>query len=156
MSPNKGEGGVAGSQPMSTAVHRSPNKIWRSKSIFKPWSWPIIQKPNSSTYNFVEVSGHNLESSPTWSFRIQCLHYKSVSNHFGSLGEGSKICKEVTVNGKKETLKTFVPITAKNSASGLSYRGIFLGCQYTWSPLEWREVLCLSCRLEGDWPYRRV
>ena len=25
-------GGVAGSQPMSTAVHRSPNKLWRSIS----------------------------------------------------------------------------------------------------------------------------
>ncbi len=28
-----GEGG-AGSQPMSTAVHRSPNKLWRSNYIF--------------------------------------------------------------------------------------------------------------------------
>jgi hypothetical protein len=28
----RGEGGVAG--PMSTAVHRSPNKFWRSNSIF--------------------------------------------------------------------------------------------------------------------------
>ncbi len=26
----RGEGGVTGSQPMSTAVHRSPNKLWRS------------------------------------------------------------------------------------------------------------------------------
>ncbi len=32
-----------------------------------------IQKPNSWTYNFVEVSGHNLESSKTWGFHIQCL-----------------------------------------------------------------------------------
>ncbi len=29
-----GRGRVAGSQPMSTAVHRSPNKLWRSNSIF--------------------------------------------------------------------------------------------------------------------------
>ncbi len=28
----RGEG-VAGSQPMSAAVHRSPNKLWRSNSI---------------------------------------------------------------------------------------------------------------------------
>jgi hypothetical protein len=28
------EGGVAGSQPMSTHVHRSQNKLWRSNSIF--------------------------------------------------------------------------------------------------------------------------
>jgi hypothetical protein len=29
-----GRGRVAESQPMSTAVHRSPNKLWRSNSIF--------------------------------------------------------------------------------------------------------------------------
>jgi hypothetical protein len=36
----QGEGGVAGSQPMSTgtAVHRSPNKLWRSNSIFNLWT----------------------------------------------------------------------------------------------------------------------
>jgi hypothetical protein len=28
------EEGVAGSQPISTAVHRGPNKLWRSNSIF--------------------------------------------------------------------------------------------------------------------------
>ncbi len=28
---------VAGSQPMSRAVHRRPNKLWRSNSIFNPW-----------------------------------------------------------------------------------------------------------------------
>ncbi len=32
-----GRGGVAGSQPMSTAVHRSPNKLWISNSIFNLW-----------------------------------------------------------------------------------------------------------------------
>ncbi len=30
----RGEGGVAGSQPVSTAEHRSPNKRWTSNSIF--------------------------------------------------------------------------------------------------------------------------
>jgi hypothetical protein len=30
-------GGVAGSQPMSTVVHRSPNKLWRSNSISNLW-----------------------------------------------------------------------------------------------------------------------
>jgi hypothetical protein len=30
-----------------------------------------IQKLNSWTYNFVEVSGHNLESSQTWCFHLQ-------------------------------------------------------------------------------------
>jgi len=32
-----GRGGISGSQPKSTAVHRSPNKLWRSNSIFNPW-----------------------------------------------------------------------------------------------------------------------
>ncbi len=32
-----GRGLVAGSRPMSTAVHRSPNKLWRSISIFNLW-----------------------------------------------------------------------------------------------------------------------
>ncbi len=36
MSPNAGGGGVARYQPMSTAGHRSPNKLWRSNSIFNP------------------------------------------------------------------------------------------------------------------------
>ncbi len=36
-----GKGGVAGPQPMSTAVHRSPNKLWRSNSIFNLWVYGI-------------------------------------------------------------------------------------------------------------------
>jgi hypothetical protein len=50
MSPNVGgRGGIARSQPMSTAVHRSPNKLWRSNSIF-PMSEPVAyqQKRTSS------------------------------------------------------------------------------------------------------------
>ncbi len=35
-----GRGGVAGSQPMSTAVDRIPNKLRRSYSIFNPWAAP--------------------------------------------------------------------------------------------------------------------
>ena len=34
----RGRGGWgAGSQPMSTAVHMEPNKLWRSNSIFNLW-----------------------------------------------------------------------------------------------------------------------
>ncbi len=45
MSPNaRGGGGVACSQPMSTAVHRSPNKLWRSNSMFNLWP---ISSPHS-------------------------------------------------------------------------------------------------------------
>ncbi len=44
--PNAGGGGVSGSQPICTAVHRSQNKLWRSNSIFNPWVSPFyIGKP---------------------------------------------------------------------------------------------------------------
>ncbi len=33
----RGEGVIAGSQPMSTAAHRSSNKLWGSNSIFNLW-----------------------------------------------------------------------------------------------------------------------
>jgi hypothetical protein len=52
------------------------------------------------TYNFVEVSGHNLEISHTWGFRIQCL---------------------------QKALKIFVPNTSKNLASG--FEGIEGCCE---------------------------
>ncbi len=32
--PRGGGGGWAGSQPMSTAVHRSPNRLWRYNTVF--------------------------------------------------------------------------------------------------------------------------
>jgi hypothetical protein len=32
--------GIGGSQPMSTAVHRSPSKLWRSNSKFNLWFPP--------------------------------------------------------------------------------------------------------------------
>ncbi len=51
-----------------------------SERVYKP-------EGNSWTYKFVEVSGHNLESSQTCGFCVQCLHYKPVWNHFCS-GEG--------------------------------------------------------------------
>jgi hypothetical protein len=48
-------------------------------------------KSNSWKYNnFVEVSGHNLESSQTWGFRIESLQNQPVSNHFCSGGGGDK------------------------------------------------------------------
>ncbi len=38
-----------------------------------------VVKPNSWKYNFVEVSGHNIESSQTWGFCIQyTLHYITI------------------------------------------------------------------------------
>ncbi len=65
--------------------------------LFIPTSYNIcishlfsVQKPNSGTYNFVEVSGHNLESSQTYDFRIQYSHYKPVLNLLGGGGGGVK------------------------------------------------------------------
>ncbi len=62
-------------------------KLYISKQVLWFVWWDrgttrIDQKPNSWTHNFVEVSGHNLESSQAWGFRKQCLQYKTVSNHF--------------------------------------------------------------------------
>jgi hypothetical protein len=37
-------------------------------------SLPPEQKPHSWRYNFVEVSGHNLESSQTWGFCMDFLN----------------------------------------------------------------------------------
>ncbi len=44
--------GVEGSQPMGTAVHRDPNKLWRSNSTLKLWftlrrylHWTIYRRP---------------------------------------------------------------------------------------------------------------
>ncbi len=74
-----------------------------------PEVWRRLPKPNSWTYNFVEVSGHNLESFQTWAIRIvQCLHYKPVSNHICSRGGVKSV--EVTVNSKEEkALLEFCP-----------------------------------------------
>jgi hypothetical protein len=52
MSPNAGgRGGVAGSQPMSTAVLK---KLWRSNSIFNLWSSFNILGKNNIVQYFVE------------------------------------------------------------------------------------------------------
>ncbi len=45
-----GRGGLAGSQPMSTAVHRSPNKLWRSNSVFNLW---VLTNPSNITQRAV-------------------------------------------------------------------------------------------------------
>ncbi len=37
------EGGVAVSHLMNTAVHRSPNKLWRSNSIFNLWLAALLK-----------------------------------------------------------------------------------------------------------------
>jgi hypothetical protein len=69
---------------MTHAEPTSRQKITKSsKPSHKDTAW---------TYNFVETSMQNHESSQTWGFRIQCLQNKPISNHFCSgRGGGDKI-----------------------------------------------------------------
>ncbi len=71
-------------------------------------------KPNSWTYNFVNVSGHNVESSQTWGFRMQCLYYTPFSIHFCSRGVGVKSFSRGDCEWQERLLST---IRSKNSAS---------------------------------------
>jgi hypothetical protein len=60
-------GGVAGSQLMSTAVHRSPNKLWRSNSIFNLWLAPADHQWA------VKIILHKQLSDPNYLLYISCL-----------------------------------------------------------------------------------
>ncbi len=67
-----------------------------------------------------EISLHNLESSQTWGFRIQCLQY--ITNQFRttfSRGGGGDGVKSLS----RGDGVTFVPMTSKNSASARGGRG---------------------------------
>ncbi len=46
--------GVAGSQPMSTAVHRSSNILWRSNSIFKKHQPNVFKLANMAVVSELE------------------------------------------------------------------------------------------------------
>ena len=63
----RGEGiGVAGSQPMSTAVHRSPKKLWRSNVIFNLWG-PALQNEGERVeqlHLWVRLRGRRLCEEP--------------------------------------------------------------------------------------------
>jgi hypothetical protein len=69
MNPNAGgrpRGGVAGSQPRSTDVHRSPNNtLWRSNSIFSLGT--MFKFVNTNT---VEASAQNVRLSLLLDFYI--------------------------------------------------------------------------------------
>ncbi len=52
-----------------------------------------VLKPNLWMDNFVEVSGHNLDSCQTWDFLIQCFHYKPVSKGVGGGGGRESVCR---------------------------------------------------------------
>ncbi len=72
-----------------------------------------VQKPNSWTYNFVEVSGHNLENSQK-KFRYNAYITNQFRATFARGGGGGSTVKSVQM---RKILKTFVPITSENSAS---------------------------------------
>ncbi len=73
-----------------------------------------VQKPNSWTYNFVEVFRHNLESSQTWGFRIQCLHYEPDSPLLLKAGGGGGVGGVKSVVdmwiARRKTRKTLVQV----------------------------------------------
>ncbi len=52
----RGEGGAARSQPMSTAVHMSPNKLWRSNSIFNLWCTAVQERERSVAEQYSQAS----------------------------------------------------------------------------------------------------
>ncbi len=54
-------------------IAENPNCQEWSLQKFYIWS---VQKPNSWTYNFAEVSGHNLESFQTWGFCMDFLNHR--------------------------------------------------------------------------------
>ncbi len=60
-------------------------------------------------------------------YNVQCLLYKPVSNHFVQGGGEVKFVSRGDCEARKKTLKTFVLITFKNSAS---YR-VFALLSYT-------------------------
>ncbi len=68
MSPNAGGmggGGVAGSQPISTAVHNSTNKLWRSNSIFNLWSKEYSMKRQRDLLSLRMAENNARDSRPT-------------------------------------------------------------------------------------------
>ena len=76
--------------------------MWYVRFLFRHTfieSGLAILKSNSWVYNFVEVSGHNPESSQTWGFHI--LHYKPVSNHFCSRGGVKSVRGDCEFQGEK-------------------------------------------------------
>ncbi len=93
--------------PPSTQLdYATPSPSKPAKESYLYWS------RSHETNNFLDVSGHNREFSGL-RFPYTTLIYKALSSHFCG-GGGSKPLVEVKGGG---TLKAFVPITSKNSAS---------------------------------------
>jgi hypothetical protein len=71
-------------------------------------------KTNSWTYNFVEVSGHNLKSSETWG-SVENVYI--TSQFQTSFAEGRGGVKSVSRGDCWIVRLTFVPVTSWNSTS---------------------------------------
>ncbi len=104
----------------------------------------LYQKPNSWTYNFFEVSGHNLEFSDS-RFPYTMFSLQNCFNQLFIKGEGSKIhCGRWLWIGRRKTFKTIVPITSKNSASGKKFTTMYIYTLCSW--LSWG----LDCSLPNQ------
>ncbi len=82
MNPNPGGGGVScGSQPMSIDVHKSPNELWRSNTIFNLW---------------LTSSGHGYQLDSYLSISTY-PHPKKNSLHFVSGGTSSCMTRDLSL-----------------------------------------------------------
>ncbi len=75
--PNPGPSAVDWHKAAATLhrPHWSEPKKQKGKAATGGLALPFHQKPNSWTYNFVEVSGYNLESSQSWGFCMDFLQH---------------------------------------------------------------------------------
>jgi len=68
--------GRNGTQAQPSFDYVLPWKSGYSSLVFLPSFLNSVRSPNSWTYNFIELSGHNLESSQTWSFWMDLLNIR--------------------------------------------------------------------------------
>ncbi len=70
--------------------------------------WPRVeQKPNSWTYSFFEVSGHNLESSQTSGFSMDVLNHREARSASGPQPEVSLRSSSCSVGSRIPELLRF-------------------------------------------------
>ncbi len=98
MSPNAGVGGSCGvsANEYRTAVHRSPNKLWGSNSIFNLWYdpllfWPPVSRSIVQWYGSANPDQHpenRLYTTVSWIpsnlYCLQIVDPEPGNNHFGS------------------------------------------------------------------------
>ncbi len=128
-----------------------------------------LRKTNSWTYNFIAVSGHDLESFQTWGFCMVLSTWKGGGVCYGFLSgfplvfltvysnwivETVRGCMSLKKNksksqgkavgrlwiARRKTLKTFVWISSKNSASGQFFSD--WACDSKKNEYEVRQYLC--------------